>query len=395
MANIHIIGTGLAGLAAGATLARAGHYVQLYEATQHAGGRCSLLRDELRNDGYDGCNALMFGGSKEVIRFAEQIGSQHSLMLLDAAGLYFDTQQNTHRKRTAFLMPPALPVIDVLKLLGLKAAGGTVREVFDYYHPLSADYVEPLCRGLTLSEPDQASASLLAKRTLRLMRQGRKAWRVMVPAHSLYHSLVEPALRQIEHENGSIYYNHALKKLSVREGRIHCLHFAKQVKELREQDRVILALPAHVLQTLAPDVLPATLGVRTVLQVHFHTGEDAPSRVVPLVGNEADWVRQHRGVVSVIAYAPERLLNLHDDTIARRLWPVARAALGHTHGEDLPTFRVVRSRRAHLVGADTGNLQPLKNAVLAGEVFGPKELLPLEAAIASGNKAAELVLKSL
>ncbi len=176
MAIIHIIGTGLAGLSAATTLVRAGHYVQLYEASQHAGGRCALLRDEHRNDGYDGCNALLFGGNRLVLRYAEQLGSLHSLQWLDHGQQVFDAQTQAFEKRSAFLLPPALPLLDVFRLIsaGLFGRQNRLNEWFDYYDPLSETYIEPLSRSLMLASPHEVDTDVVARRLWSLMRRGKR-----------------------------------------------------------------------------------------------------------------------------------------------------------------------------------------------------------------------------
>ncbi len=395
MANIHIIGSGLAGLAAATTLVRAGRYVQLYEASSHAGGRCALLRDEHRNDGYDGCNALLFSGNQLLKRYAGQLGSAHTLIPLDRGGQMYDVKRRAAVTRASFLLPPALPMVDALQLMRMRFSGRgyAADDFFGYYHPLREEYIEPLCRGLSLSDASQADAQRTAQRAWGIMRHGSSALRLMVPKHSLYQSLIEPALRQLENEGSSIYYSHALKKIALKDGAIHALHFAKQVKEIKPADKVILALPAQALTSLAPGALPAKLSYQDIVQVHFHLSEDTASKIVPLIGGSFDWARLHQQVATVVSYVPEALLNMHDDFIAERAWREAKAALG-LMAEELPAFRVVRSRRAHSALAP-GKITPFRyhsNGFLAGELFAPGNLIPIEASIASGIQAAEAVL---
>lgn len=394
MANFHIIGSGLAGLVAATHIARAGHHVQVYEATSSAGGRCALLRDAHKNDGYDGCTALLFGGNREILRFAAQLGSQHSFTLLDAGGVGFDARHKKHTKRSAFLCPPASPLIDVLQLLRMRFLHASADDVFDYYHPLTEAYIEPLCRGIMLCDTADADSSTLAKRVLSIATSGRNGMRLMVAKHSLYQSLVEPSLRQIEHEGGSIYYSHVLKNVVCSEGRIQGLQFTKHTKELRAHDRVIFALPAHILQQLIPDALASPLVARDIVAVHFHVNGTSDSCIIPVTNGVVDWVRQHNGIITSLSYSPASLLNTHDDSIAARMWAQARSALGIE--SDMPPHRVVRSRRAHMQTKHASmNIRCTANGFLAGEVFGPKHLLPLEAAIVSGTKAAEAALLSI
>src|ERR1700747_2075234 len=43
--SVHVVGAGLAGLAAAVALARRGRHVALYESAEHAGGRCRSYLD--------------------------------------------------------------------------------------------------------------------------------------------------------------------------------------------------------------------------------------------------------------------------------------------------------------------------------------------------------------
>ncbi|TDI58753.1 MAG: FAD-binding protein, partial [Alphaproteobacteria bacterium] len=59
MAAAHVIGAGLAGLAAAVRLAAAGQKVFLYEAAGHAGGRCRSFDDAAIGRRIDNGNHLI------------------------------------------------------------------------------------------------------------------------------------------------------------------------------------------------------------------------------------------------------------------------------------------------------------------------------------------------
>ncbi|MCA3280888.1 MAG: NAD(P)-binding protein, partial [Roseomonas sp.] len=63
-ATCHVIGAGVAGLAAALRLAQRGRAVMLHEATPVAGGRCRALPDGTDN----GTHALM-GANRAALRF--------------------------------------------------------------------------------------------------------------------------------------------------------------------------------------------------------------------------------------------------------------------------------------------------------------------------------------
>ena len=70
----HIVGAGLAGLAASVELAMAGRRVRLYEATGHAGGRCRSYFDAELGCRIDNGNHLLLSGNRFARRYLEWIG---------------------------------------------------------------------------------------------------------------------------------------------------------------------------------------------------------------------------------------------------------------------------------------------------------------------------------
>ncbi|MFW6027197.1 MAG: FAD-dependent oxidoreductase, partial [bacterium] len=78
--KIHIVGAGLAGLAAAVRLAGNGHEVALYEGAGQAGGRCRSFTDARLGCLIDNGNHLLMSANRAALAFLGEIGAQNSLI---------------------------------------------------------------------------------------------------------------------------------------------------------------------------------------------------------------------------------------------------------------------------------------------------------------------------
>jgi protoporphyrinogen oxidase len=80
VASVHIVGAGLAGLAAATRLSVAGITVTVHEAANQAGGRCRSYHDPALDMMIDNGNHLVLSGNSSVLAYVEEIGAQDRLM---------------------------------------------------------------------------------------------------------------------------------------------------------------------------------------------------------------------------------------------------------------------------------------------------------------------------
>src|ERR1700747_1464699 len=78
--TVHIIGAGLAGLAAAAALAKRGERVAVHEATQFAGGRCRSYHDAALGMEIDNGNHLLLSANHAAANFLRDIGADGKLI---------------------------------------------------------------------------------------------------------------------------------------------------------------------------------------------------------------------------------------------------------------------------------------------------------------------------
>lgn len=85
----HVIGAGLAGLAAALRLSENDYAVHVHEATMQAGGRCRSYFDPKLGMEIDNGNHLILSGNIDVLAYARSIGSLDGLVGSDTARLPF------------------------------------------------------------------------------------------------------------------------------------------------------------------------------------------------------------------------------------------------------------------------------------------------------------------
>jgi len=83
--TIHVVGAGLAGLAAAVRLAAEGRDVRLYEAAPHAGGRCRSYFDAELGCRIDNGNHLLLAGNHRTLDYLGRIHRCRDRMSLDLA----------------------------------------------------------------------------------------------------------------------------------------------------------------------------------------------------------------------------------------------------------------------------------------------------------------------
>jgi protoporphyrinogen oxidase len=78
--TIHIIGAGLAGLAAAVDLTGRGETVVVHEATSVAGGRCRSYHDASIGMMIDNGNHLLLSGNSSALGYLRTLGAEHRLV---------------------------------------------------------------------------------------------------------------------------------------------------------------------------------------------------------------------------------------------------------------------------------------------------------------------------
>ncbi len=410
--TVHVVGAGLAGLAAAVRLAPAGRPVALYEAAPQAGGRCRSYHDRTLDMVIDNGNHLLLSANTAALAYVRAIGGEGALTVAPESAFAFADLATGERwtlrpgagRLPAWVFDAARRVPgtrpgDYLAPLRLLFAGPATT-VGDRIPPHGALYerlLHPLLLAALNTDPQAASARLAAGLIRETLGKGGAACRPVVATGGLGGALVDPALAHLARRGIRCRFGASLKAVETAGSRATALLFAGERVPLGGQDSVVLAVPPRVAAALLPD-LRVPDEFRAILNVHFRTETDPPSvaAILGILGGTSEWLFAFPGRLSVTISAADRLMDCPREELARTVWDEVAALTGGAR--PMPPWQVVRERRATIAATPEQEARrpsartPLTNLALAGDWTDTGLPATIEGAVRSGERAAHLAL---
>jgi squalene-associated FAD-dependent desaturase len=408
--TVHIIGAGLAGLAAAVKLAPSQFNIVVHEATAYPGGRCRSYFDRAIGMTIDNGNHLVLSGNHAVLDFAKAVGSAARLVGPKTAEFPFVDLSSKERWRLRisdglpwWIFDPARRVpgthlgeyLRLSRLLWTKA-DVPLADAIECSGPLHERLIHPLLLAALNIEPREGSAALAAAVARETLAAGGKACRPLIARDGLGPTFIEPAIAHLRQRNVEVRLDHELRALRIDGDRIAELDFGGEATTLAHGDAVILAVPSHAAGALVPD-LTVPQGHRAIANAHFRI--DVPPDVPPMMGiinGTTEWIFAFDGRLSVTISNADRLMEVPRAMLAQTIWQEISRALGIA--AELPPWQIVRERRATFAATPQENAKrpPARtrwgNLVLAGDWTATGLPATLEGAVRSGNRAADAVL---
>ncbi len=410
--TVHIVGAGLAGLAAAVGLAGSAREIVVHELARHAGGRCRSYFEPALGLTIDNGNHLLLSANHAALAFLRTIGSEDKLVgpaeaefaFADlASGDHWVLHPNEGRFpwwifSNSRRVPGTRPA-DYLSLMGLlparrdRALGDLIQCEGTLYERLW----RPVFLAALNTEPPEAS-SLLASALLReTFARGGNACRPLVAEGGLGPAFIDPALEYLKRNGAKLCFDHQLRRLELADDKVRALDFGEDRVALAAGDSVILAVPAPVASLYLPD-LSAPSQFRAIVNAHFKF--DPPKtfpRVLAVINGTAEWLFAFPGRLSATISAADRWIEAPRDLLAQKIWADIAKLTGM--GEELPPWQIVKERRATFAALPQENAKRpptqtrWRNLFLAGDWTATGLPATIEGAIRSGNSAACLVAK--
>ncbi len=413
MATVHVVGAGLAGLAAALALDPGRCRIVLHEGARHAGGRCRSYHDATLGQVIDNGNHLVLSGNAAVAEYLRTLGSEHALEtpreavfdFMDLAdGARWRVRPNAGRLPWWVFVPgrrvPGTRWRDYLALGTLlrAEAGATIGAVMTTSGSLYDKLWRPFLVAALNTEPRDASAALAGAIVRETLAKGGRACRPMVAVSGLGGAFVDPALARLRERGAATTFDHRLRGFVFEGARVAALDFGDDHVALAPGDGVILAVPAAVAGTLVPGVSVPT-DFRAIVNAHFmvEPPPDQP-RLVGLVNATAEWVFAFPGRLSVTISDADRFLDTPREDLAATLWREVAAVTGLPL-VPLPPWRIIKERRATFAATPDGDRKrpgaetAWRNLVLAGDFTRTGLPATIEGALRSGKHAAAVLMR--
>ncbi|MFZ0176035.1 MAG: hydroxysqualene dehydroxylase HpnE [Pseudolabrys sp.] len=408
--SVHIIGGGLAGLAAAERLCQSRRTIVIHEATAQAGGRCRSYYDQSTGMVIDNGTHLLLSGNHAALSFTEAIGSRPGLRGPDEAQFPFIDIASGEQWTLRFgdsrfpwwvfdkdRRVPQTAVVDYLSLARLvwTSADKPIGKLMNCDGPIYDRLLEPLLLAALNITPREGSAKLAGAVIRESLALGGQACRPLLAREGLGSVFVEPAIVHLRERGVAIVFEDELIELLFGNGRVSRLKFARQTVDLGVNDAVILAVPPYVATNLVPGLI-APSSFRGIVNAHFRI--DPPAHLPPMLGvinGTCEWIFPLSGRISATISDAGRLFDVPRTELAQTMWnDIAKVAgLPST----LPPWQIVRERRATFAATPEENARrptaetSWENLFLAGDWTQTGLPATIEGAIRSGYRAADLV----
>ncbi|HEY1412054.1 MAG TPA: hydroxysqualene dehydroxylase HpnE [Rhodopila sp.] len=419
MSQIHVVGAGLAGLAAALSLTAANRGVVLHEAGPAAGGRCRSYFDKELGLRIDNGNHLLLSGNTAAQAYIREVGAEGGFEMPDQAVFPFMDLQTGERwtlRPNAGRIPwwifsaerrvPETRLSDyigmarIVRIQDDTPVADSMRRGRLYWRLL-----EPLAIAALNTPSQEGLARLLGAVMRETLLRGGGACLPVLPKQGLSEALVDPAVTTLRARGAEIRFNSRISGLTIEGGRVVALRGSDGAVPLGVGDAVVLAVPPWVASDLLPGLV-APEEFQAILNIHFrHEADpDGPLGQAGLIGltsGTAEWVFMKPGHVSVTISAANNMVDDPARAIAARVWPnvVDALALDARLKDTLPAYRVVKEKRATFAAnarqdmrRPTARAEQATNLSLAGDWTATGLPATIEGAIRSGRAAADILL---
>jgi squalene-associated FAD-dependent desaturase len=414
--RVHIIGAGLAGLAAAVHLTKLGLQVRLYEAAPRAGGRCRSYHDAHLGCVIDNGNHLLMSGNTAAMTYLEDIGARDRVAcpaeavypFLDVATGARWTLRPSHGRIPWWILdaerrvPGTTPASYLSALRLLRAhSRETVADVIKPGTRLYRNFWEPLTIAALNTTPEHAAAVLMRPVLLQTFLKGATACRPLIARESLADALVDPALAFLGKAGAEIRLACRVRALTFAGQQVQGFQADDGPVALDQADSVIVAAPAWAAESLVPGLTVPPPG-EAIVNVHYRLPRPAAPgvRIIGIVGGLGQWVFLHGELASVTISAAGQVVEESVESIAAKCWRDVALALDDT-GMAEPPSRVIKEKRATFAQTpDAITLRPgptthFANLLLAGDWTATGLPATIEGAVRSGVSAAEAAASSL
>jgi squalene-associated FAD-dependent desaturase len=410
--TVHIIGAGIAGLAAAVSLAARGVATVVHEATDQAGGRCRSYDDAASGMRIDNGTHILLSGNVAALDFLARIRAL--AMVTGASKARFPFIDLATRQRWMLDLgdgrlplwvfdrrrrAPNTRARDYVALARLiwRAPDRPLDQMISCSGPAYEQVMRPLLLAALNTDPSTASSDLARAVIRESIAQGGVACRPYLAPRGLSAAFVEPALAYLKSHAGIVHFGNQLHRCDVTAEAVTGLDFGNDVAVVGPDDAVVLAVPPYAARSIIPQ-LSAPDEFRAIVNAHFRIVP--PPDLEPMTGvlnGTAEWIFFFEDRISATISGADLFMQHTKEEIAKLIWrDVQRVANVQA---EMPPWQIVRERRATFAATPAQNAKrpgvrtAWRNLALAGDWTDTGLPATIESAVRSGNRAADFVMQ--
>lgn len=436
MPEVAIIGAGLAGLAAGVTLASKGYKVQLFESSQKAGGRTSAfpfnlsspLNNSQKEFQLDNGQHIMMACYHETLSLLKEISALDKISIQEKMEVkVIGPDKKSYFLKSGFLPYPinlfqALMGFDLLsfreKISALKFVHGLKSLDVDTLNGITVkDWLkkngqtgslftglwEILCVGTLNTSPDKASASIFAKILKIVFLGGKENSKIVVPAVNLSSLFVEPSINFIRSKGGELKFSTPLNLMKSTE--TSSFELVSRDQSLGIFSDLIFAVPHHALKKIAgieqhlPAIANTDLEYSSITTFHlFVKNNPLTDNFLALTGSPVQWVFNHGDYITTVTSSSSKWDKMSEEEILKIIFVELEKYLD-IEPANIVDYKMVKEKRATFVCGgenlnyrlDCRTLNP--SLFLAGDWTTTGLPATIEGAVLSGKTAAREIIQ--
>jgi squalene-associated FAD-dependent desaturase len=410
--TVHVIGAGLAGLAAATLLASKGWKVALYEATAKAGGRCRSFHSPALNQEIDNGTHILFRCNVAALHYLSLIGTRQQFS--GSFPYRFHSADALTNEVNKVILPFRHPSLDASGRKELKhflfhkpEEETTVAAWFDEATAFYQNIIVPYCESALNTPPSLASARVLWQVMRESLVCAPWKWGYLLPRAPLQQVMIEPAIRFIEAHGGQFHPHARLIGLERCFDNASALHLHDEEILLGRRDKIILAVSWQQAASLLPQDIPMPRQFCAIQNQVFNLPQPSEGTTtaphensfIQVMNGHSHWIRRKGNLI----YTTRSAVLAEDITKISTPEVLAEEAtrllkLSSPLSADSESCQTILEKRATFAATPANQAlrpeltTPLGNLFLAGDYV--KSFLPstLEGAIRSGFHAAERVM---
>ncbi len=440
--KIIVIGAGIAGLSAAASLASKNLCPVLFESSAKIGGRCYSFTDKTTGEIIDNGQHLMMGAYKSFLTLTDIIGTREMMRSIYPMSVRFNGRNGENgRLDTSYF--PGLPgmlagllffsllnfkdklhLIKLISLIRFHLAGPGNETVFNFLKKYSQTsksieyFWEPLTLATINASIESADAFLLCQVVRKAFRGGRDS-AFLIPRTGLS-EILAPLPDYIESAGGELILRNGIKKI-VFTGR-KAAGVVDAQGNYHAASSIITAVPETVLKNILPQESHrefffdrSDLEWSTIISAYLWYDQDFfAARMSAMLGTNSQWIFNRRalcnapeivkhnypGHYEITISAADKLINMNRSEIVSIIdKELKQCFLDANEASLLHSSIFINKRATPLLTPENRNKRqsfqsPYKGLYIAGDWTDTRLPATIESAAFSGFEAARLVKKN-